>query len=215
MKTRLLSVAILGALLSSQALADAVYYEKDTNDEYDYRDTPVPDQTFDLLDDDKDGVINARDMCPGTPIGAEIDNEGCGTMSASRSQMQIYILFENDSDVIGTAFMNQIRDMAMFLEDFPQTSIELKGYTSKVGSDEYNLDLSKRRAASAESALKKYGITDDRIRIVGFGESELVAQGDEEVSHAQNRRVVATVVGLENVVDMEWNIFTTLPNKRP
>jgi outer membrane protein OmpA-like peptidoglycan-associated protein len=215
MKTRLLSVAILGALLSSQALADAVYYEKDTNDEYDYRDTPVPDQTFDLLDDDKDGVINARDMCPGTPIGAEIDNEGCGTMSASRSQMQIYILFENDSDVIGTAFMNQIRDMAMFLKDFPQTSIELKGYTSKVGSDEYNLDLSKRRAASAESALKKYGITDDRIRIVGFGESELVAQGDEEVSHAQNRRVVATVVGLENVVDMEWNIFTTLPNKRP
>ncbi|MGR5118207.1 OmpA family protein [Vibrio astriarenae] len=215
MKTRLLSVAILGALLSSQALADAVYYEKDTNDEYDYRDTPVPDQTFDLLDDDKDGVINARDMCPGTPIGAEIDNEGCGTMSASQSQMQIYILFENDSDVIGIAFMNQIRDMAMFLKDFPQTSIELKGYTSKVGSDEYNLDLSKRRAASAESALKKYGITDDRIRIVGFGESELVAQGDEEVSHAQNRRVVATVVGLENVVDMEWNIFTTLPNKRP
>ncbi|WP_264877399.1 OmpA family protein [Vibrio agarivorans] len=215
MKTRLLSVAILGALLSSQALADAVYYEKDTNDEYDYRDTPVPNQTFDLLDDDKDGVINARDMCPGTPIGAEIDNEGCGTMSASRSQMQIYILFENDSDEIGVAFMNQIRDMAMFLKDFPQTSIELKGYTSKVGSDEYNLDLSKRRAAAAENALKKYGITDDRIRIVGFGESELVAQGDDEVSHAQNRRVVATVVGLENVVDMEWNIFTTLPNKRP
>ncbi|CAM4404040.1 OmpA family protein [Vibrio agarivorans] len=215
MKTRLLSVAILGALLSSQALADAVYYEKDTNDEYDYRDTPVPNQTFDLLDDDKDGVINARDMCPGTPIGAEIDNEGCGTMSASRSQMQIYILFENDSDEIGVAFMNQIRDMAMFLKDFPQTSIELKGYTSKVGSDEYNLDLSKRRAAAAENALKKYGITDDRIRIIGFGESELVAQGDEEVSHAQNRRVVATVVGLENVVDMEWNIFTTLPNKRP
>lgn len=135
-------------------------------------------------------------------------------MSASRSQMQIYILFANDSDVINPPFINQIRDMAMFLKDFPQTSIELKGYTSKVGSDEYNLELSKRRAASAEVALKKYGITDDRIRIVGFGESELVALGDEEISHAQNRRVVATVVGLENVVDMEWDIYTTLPRKR-
>ncbi|WP_394243171.1 OmpA family protein [Vibrio astriarenae] len=214
MKTNLLSVAILGALLSSHSWADAVYYEKDTDDEYDYIDTPVANQTFDLLDDDRDGVINARDMCPGTPIGAEINNEGCGTMSASRSQMQIYILFANDSDVISSPFMNQIRDMAMFLKDFPQTSIELKGYTSKVGSDEYNLDLSKRRATSAEVALKKYGITDDRIRIVGFGESELVAEGDEEISHAQNRRVVATVVGLENVVDMEWDIYTTLPRKR-
>lgn len=214
MKTNILSVAILGALLSAPTLADAVYYEKDANDEYDYIETPVPNQTFDLLDDDRDGVINARDMCPGTPIGAEIDNEGCGTMSASRSQMQIYILFANDSDVIPPPFINQIRDMAMFLKDFPQTSIELKGYTSKVGSDEYNLELSKRRAASAEVALKKYGITDDRIRIVGFGESELVALGDEEISHAQNRRVVATVVGLENVVDMEWDIYTTLPRKR-
>ncbi|GAL09865.1 hypothetical protein JCM19233_842 [Vibrio astriarenae] len=154
MKTNILSVAILGALLSAPTLADAVYYEKDTNDEYDYIETPVPNQTFDLLDDDRDGVINARDMCPGTPIGAEIDNEGCGTMSASRSQMQIYILFANDSDVINPPFINQIRDMAMFLKDFPQTSIELKGYTSKVGSDEYNLELSKRRAASAEVALK-------------------------------------------------------------
>ncbi|MDR9826607.1 OmpA family protein [Vibrio sp. FNV 38] len=193
---------------------ESVYIENDTEDEYEYQATPLANQTFDLLDDDKDGVINARDMCPGTPLGADIDNEGCGTMSASQSQMQVYILFENDSDIIGTAFMNQIRDMAMFLKDFPQTSIELKGYTSKVGSDEYNLDLSKRRAAAAEAALKKYGITDDRIRIVGFGESELVAEGDEEISHAQNRRVVATVVGLENDVDMEWTIFTSLPNKR-
>ncbi|QIA63398.1 OmpA family protein [Vibrio astriarenae] len=214
MKTNLLSVAILGALISNLSWADAVYFEKDADDEYDYIDTPVANQTFDLLDEDRDGVINARDMCPGTPIGAEINNEGCGTMSASRSQMQIYILFANDSDVISSPFMNQIRDMAMFLKDFPQTSIELKGYTSKVGSDEYNLDLSKRRATSAKVALKKYGITDDRIRIVGFGESELVAEGDEEISHAQNRRVVATVVGLENVVDMEWDIYTTLPRKR-
>lgn len=71
MKTNILSVAILGALLSAPTLADAVYYEKDTNDEYDYIETPVPNQTFDLLDDDRDGVINARDMCPGTPIGAK------------------------------------------------------------------------------------------------------------------------------------------------
>ena len=37
-------------------------------DVYDYRQTPVPNQIADLLDDDKDGVINARDLCPDTPL---------------------------------------------------------------------------------------------------------------------------------------------------
>ncbi|MGL6258576.1 OmpA family protein [Vibrio sp. WXL210] len=209
----LISLGLM-ASLSAPLLADAVYVEKDANDEYDYRPTPVATQIHDLMDDDRDGVINARDMCPGTPLGAEIDNDGCGGMISASSQMQLYILFANDSAEISPAFMNQIREMALFLKDFPQTSIELQGFTSKVGSVEYNLDLSKRRAAAAQAALNRYGIGSDRVEIVGFGESQLVRDGDDEISHALNRRVVATVVGLENVVEMEWTVYTTLPNKR-
>lgn len=47
----------------------------DRGDEYDYIDTPIADQWADHQDDDSDGVINQRDLCPGTPLGAEIDND--------------------------------------------------------------------------------------------------------------------------------------------
>ncbi|NMT03339.1 OmpA family protein, partial [Vibrio parahaemolyticus] len=43
-------------------------------DEYEYRPVPNAEQIADLQDDDNDGVINARDMCPGTPEGSEVDN---------------------------------------------------------------------------------------------------------------------------------------------
>ena len=39
----------------------------DKGDEYDYIDTPIADQWADHLDDDSEGVINARDLCPGPP----------------------------------------------------------------------------------------------------------------------------------------------------
>ncbi|TOA19777.1 hypothetical protein CGK31_23625 [Vibrio parahaemolyticus] len=183
----------------------------DRGDEYDYIDTPIADQWADHQDDDSDGVINQRDLCPGTPLGAEIDNDGCGSYANSSQQMQIRVLFANDSDEINPVFAKQIRELSDFLKEYPSTSIELQGYASRTGGSEHNLDLSKRRAENVRKALLQNGITPERVTIVGYGDTVLATTGTDEVSHALNRRVTATVVGHKGEVKKEWTIFTTLP----
>ena len=178
--------------------------------EEDYIDTPEAEQISDLRDDDKDGVVNARDLCPGTPTASQVDNDGCGETVRSQEVRQLRILFAHDSFEINPIFSDQITTMAEFLKKYKTASIEIQGYASKVGSNEYNLELSKKRANEVQSEILQNGIATDRVRIVGFGESRLEKEGDDPTSHALNRRVTATVVGLEEQIVEEWTIFTTL-----
>lgn len=179
-------------------------------DEYEYVEPPVADQVSDLTDDDKDGVVNARDICPGTPIGALVDNDGCGAAVVEEEERQLRILFANDSYEINPIFSDQIQTMAEFLEKYKSASIQIQGYASKVGNPEYNLELSKKRAHAVEDELLYYEVDPKRVTIVGYGESRLEADGDDETSHALNRRVTATVVGLTEKVIDEWTIFTII-----
>ncbi|ELB2788667.1 OmpA family protein [Vibrio alginolyticus] len=182
-------------------------------DEYEYRPVPNAEQIADLQDDDNDGVINARDMCPGTPEGSEVDNDGCGEYIKASDNMQVRILFANDSDEINPVFRRQVRELSDFLKEYPTTSIELHGYASKVGGSKHNQDLSERRARNVRQALLSYDIEPSRVRIVGFGDTHLAQQGTDEVSHALNRRVTASVVGYKGEIKREWTIFTTLPER--
>ncbi|MGP8305083.1 OmpA family protein [Vibrio sp. YIC-376] len=180
-------------------------------DEYEYLDTPIAEQSADHLDDDSDGVINERDLCPGTPEGSEIDNDGCGSYENTSEKMQLRVLFANDSDVINPVFQKQILDLSKFLKEYPETSIEIQGYASRTGTSEHNLDLSKRRAENVRNELLRNGVSPSRVTIVGYGDTVLATQGTDEVSHAQNRRVTATVIGYKGAVKKEWTVFTTLP----
>ncbi|MGF1909598.1 OmpA family protein [Vibrio kasasachensis] len=179
--------------------------------QYDYIPTPLPQQVADLIDQDSDGVINARDLCTSTPLESEVDNDGCGQIAKSSETLGMHILFENDSSEISSIFHEQIRQMAEFLQQYPETSIEIQGYASKVGLSDYNLALSKRRAEAVELQLESYDIEPKRVRIVGYGESKLEDYGDDELSHARNRKVVANVIGYKGEVVKEWTIFTRLP----
>ncbi|MGR5559105.1 OmpA family protein [Vibrio fortis] len=180
------------------------------DDEYAYLTTPKPEQIYDLQDDDNDGVINARDLCPGTPVGAEIDNDGCGSYFESSEQKQLHILFANNSTEINPAFLNQIRQMASFLKRYETTTIQLQGYASKTGNAEHNLMLSKERAANVRRALISNGIAPSRINIVGYGDSASGGINQDNISHALNRKVVASVAGFKGHIKEEWHIFTKI-----
>ena len=66
--------------------------------------------------------------------------------------------------------------------------VRISGHTDSRGSDEYNLALGLRRAASARKYLSDRGIAVSRIDIVSFGEERPAASGDDEGSFSQNRR---------------------------
>lgn len=203
MKTFSIFSALL-VLVSSTAVGQQF------DDEYAYIPTPKPDQIYDLQDDDNDGVINARDLCPGTPVGAEIDNDGCGSYFESSEQKQLHILFANNSTEINPAFLNQIRQMASFLKRYETTTIQLQGYASKTGNAEHNLMLSKERASNVRRALISNGIAPSRINIVGYGDSASGGINQDNISHALNRKVVASVAGFKGHIKEEWHIFTKI-----
>lgn len=176
-----------------------------------YIEIPKAIQIADLNDNDNDGVINARDKCTKTPKGVVVDNDGCEQLIANTEQQRLHILFANDSTKIPSSFLPQIRRMADFLKLYPEASIQLSGYASKTGVTQYNKNLSEKRAQSVRTQLIRFGIKPNRIAILGYGDSHLLTDQNDQLSHAQNRRVTASVIGVKGDYLKEWTIFTTLP----
>lgn len=68
---------------------------------------------------------------------------------------------------------------------------EIAGHTDSVGSEAYNRDLSQRRAQALKQYLMdQYNVAENRLEIIGYGESQPVADNDTEQGRAMNRRVV-------------------------
>ncbi|WP_293148188.1 OmpA family protein [Moritella sp.] len=168
---------------------------------------PIAKQSQDQRDFDHDGVINARDKCADTPHSAIVDNDGCPTTVYHDEEQDVLILFSNDSDSIPDAFLPKIQLMADFLELYPDTHIQLKGYASPVGRSEYNIKLSQRRATKVREQLITDGIAPSRIQTIGFGDSDPVWAESEADTLSLSRRVVARVVGSKSSLIKEWTIF--------
>lgn len=71
----------------------------------------------------------------------------------------------------------------------PELRIEVQGHTDSQGSDDYNLDLSQRRAETVVEYLSLFGVAEDRLTARGYGESEPVDTNDTEAGRVKNRRV--------------------------
>lgn len=75
------------------------------------------------------------------------------------------------------------------------------GHTDSTGNDEYNMDLSKRRAQSVADYLVSTGIDPDKLRVVGRGENDPIASNNSEEGRAQNRRVDIVVIAEPRALD--------------
>ena len=92
--------------------------------------------------------------------------------------------------------------LALTLANNPEMIIEIAGHTDSVGSEEYNLDLSQKRAQSVVDYLVEMGINCERLIAKGYGESVAKADNDTEEGRALNRRVEMEFVE-ENGKDSE------------
>lgn len=94
------------------------------------------------------------------------------------------VLFAFDSSTIKPGGQAEISRVADVLKQYPQTTIRVEGHTDASGAEEYNQDLSERRAQAVKNALVQQGVEDWRITAVGYGESQPISS-----SAAANRRV--------------------------
>lgn len=104
------------------------------------------------------------------------------------------ILFEFDKARLLPGAMNNIYRLAEFLKKYPERKVIVEGHTDSVGSAEYNLGLSQRRADSVRDALLRSGIGPDRIISKGYGKDYPVASNDTEAGRQQNRRVEVVIL---------------------
>lgn len=162
-----------------------------------------------IADDDKDGVINIRDFCQNTILGAKVDNDGCPTQSTHLQSINLEVLFDTGKFDVKPMYYPEIQKLADFMNANPNTTVIIEGHTDSVGDDKDNIELSRNRAnAIALVVIRQFGVSRDRIRGIGFGESRPIATNDTAQGREQNRRVVAEIYSEQTSQAKRWNIYS-------
>jgi OOP family OmpA-OmpF porin len=110
---------------------------------------------------------------------------------ADSGKIALYgIYFDTDKDSLRPDSQATLQEIAKLLTAQPKLDVEVVGHTDNQGKPEYNLDLSRRRAAAVVRELEsKYGITVGRLGSFGCGFYSPIASNDSEDGRAKNRRV--------------------------
>ncbi len=103
------------------------------------------------------------------------------------------VLFETNKAELKSGATMAIDRLADFMEDNPERRLLIEGHTDSRGSEEYNQELSHRRAYAVTEALVQRGIESNRLRPVGLGESYPVTSNESSAGRQQNRRVEVVV----------------------
>ncbi|MCB0639919.1 MAG: OmpA family protein, partial [Lewinella sp.] len=120
------------------------------------------------------------------------------------------IYYDFNKSAIRRGAATDLEALAQLMERYPSMMVELGAHTDSRGPADYNQDLSERRAASAKQFLVQRGIAANRIRTVGYGETQLrnhCADGVNcsEEEHRLNRRTEVRVLSIDERVRLEFS----------
>jgi OOP family OmpA-OmpF porin len=145
-----------------------------------------------MMDDDKDGIVNAKDKCPGTEPGKVVNAYGC--MPKETATMTVEVLFSTGAAKLGSEAYPHLNELAAFMNEHPETKIEIQGHTDNTGSKKRNKELSNERANAIRTYLvEQAGIPASRVSAYGYGDEKPVAPNTTRDGRAENRRVVAVI----------------------
>lgn len=99
------------------------------------------------------------------------------------------VSFATASSTIESRLHPTLDKIAGTLNEYPASTITIVGHTDSVGGSDYNMDLSRRRAAAVADYLAQRNVQRNRMLVDGRGESEPMADNGTESGRAQNRRV--------------------------
>ncbi|MBK8450079.1 MAG: OmpA family protein [Saprospiraceae bacterium] len=139
---------------------------------------------------------------------AKIDRVGEGIVIEFNSQ----ILFDFDKYELTSDARTNLSKLVTILQKYPDTNIEIQGHTDNSGTKKYNNKLSKNRAKSVSKYLAATNISNSRLSIKGFGESEPKYSNNEKNGQAQNRRVEFLVSANEKMKNDSAKEATTSSN---
>jgi outer membrane protein OmpA-like peptidoglycan-associated protein len=124
----------------------------------------------------------------------EVAEEVVVAEPAEAVRVELDVKFDFDKAQVKPESYGDIKNLADFLTQYPQTTTVVEGHTDSVGSDAYNQTLSERRANAVRDVLvNQYGVGSDRVNAAGYGETRPVADNASADGRAVNRRVEAEV----------------------
>lgn len=142
-------------------------------------------------DSDNDGLIDIEDDCPLTP--GPIENKGCPILKQAEQKVVNTAFgnleFETKKAVIKKGSLKALDHLAQLMQENPEWILRLSGHTDDTGTEEFNLDLSKRRAEAVQSYIMQKGIALERFKVEYFGEAKPISDNSTESGKQENRRV--------------------------
>ena len=104
------------------------------------------------------------------------------------------IMFDIDKSNLRPEAQANLTELAVILNKYEDTDILVEGHTDATGPEDYNLELSERRAKSVASHLSVEKVLATRFTIMGYGEIQPVADNETAEGRQQNRRVEIAIM---------------------
>ncbi len=166
-----------------------------------------------MADRDHDGIEDGKDRCSDTPIGVSVDVEGCAfdrdqdgvkdyedecpdTMPHAKIKangcadfVSFNLYYAPRVNEITPKSMSVLEKAVGFLKEHPEYKVKITGHTDSIGDDDYNMKLSKDRAADVLKLFNRKGINIDRLKSSGMGETDPIESNDTDEGRQLNRRI--------------------------
>lgn len=171
-------------------------------------------------DTDQDGYNDPVDDCPTEPenYNGYQDGDGCpdelpevvkkftGTIEG--------IFFEFNEAKIRPESKPVLDDAVETLKEFDTIRVRITGHTDDVGTEEFNQELSEKRAAAVKQYLVEHGIDASRIETVGRGSSVPLVPNTSDENRAKNRRIEFQVIeGAADTEEQKPRKFESTPKR--
>ena len=106
------------------------------------------------------------------------------------------ITFDTDQSAIKPQFFETLNSVAIVLQEFNRTLVDVTGHTDSTGTPQHNQRLSEARAGSVAEYLIAQGNNPNRFQAIGMGQNDPIASNTTPEGRAQNRRVEIKIVPL-------------------
>jgi outer membrane protein OmpA-like peptidoglycan-associated protein len=138
----------------------------------------------------------AREIDQALP-GAEVQRVGEGIRLVLNENA---IRFNTNMSSLTLQAQQNLDKLIPILQKYPETDIQIFGYTDTTGTPEYNLTLSQKRADTVKWYLVSKGLSPGRFSTFGYGVADPIATNETAEGRSQNRRVEFAITANEKMV---------------
>lgn len=135
--------------------------------------------------------------------GAQVERVDNGIVVTFDENSGVY--FATDKYNINSASQQTLNKLIGVFKEYPDTNLLVVGHTDSVGSEDYNMTLSKNRAYSVTNYLTSNGISGTRLTTNWFGETQPMHDNSTAEGRAKNRRVNIAILPNEKMIQDAQN----------